>query len=159
MDSHPYYEGFTQRWNEATDRIAERHQIESILIMESTPTHMVTAASGGPARETYVPGGAGPKSVIPGHHKLYCEQVVNTDTPLLVPDAASDPEWRGNEDLVQFGFGFYLGVPVHDAAGTPIGTVCALHPRRPGGEEALEGLRADLDRLAREVEADLRRAG
>ncbi|MCG8480235.1 MAG: GAF domain-containing protein [Spirochaetales bacterium] len=157
MSDTTYYDGFTERWTKATDVLAAEHGVDSVLIMKSTPTHMVTAASGGAARDTYVPGGAGPKSVVPGHHKLYCEQVINTDRALHVPDAASDPQWRGNEDLVKFGFGFYLGVPVHDKSGTPIGTVCALHPSSPGGDDALEKLRASLSRLAREIEIDIDR--
>ena len=47
---------------------------------------------GGSARNTYTPGDAGPKSVLEGHHKLYCEQVIDTDTPLLVPDASAGTE-------------------------------------------------------------------
>ena len=155
MSETPYYEGFTERWTPKTDELAEQHDMASILIMKSTPTHMVTAASGGSARTTYTPGGAGPKSVIEGNHKLYCEQVINTDASLLVPDAASDPEWRGNEDLVKFGFGFYLGVPLHDKSGVPVGTVCALNPSQPADPQALAGLRGSLEGLAREVEADI----
>ena len=154
MSKTLYYEGFTERWTEATDTLAERHGVDSVLIMKSTPTHMVTAASGGAARQTYTPGSAGPKSVVPGHHKLYCEQVINTNAPLLVPDAAADPEWRGNEDLVKFGFGFYLGVPLHDKHGTPVGTVCALHPSQPD-DDALDRLRESLERLAHAVETDI----
>lgn len=155
MSETLYYEGFTERWTEATDTLAERHGVDSVLIMKSTPTHMVTAASGGDARRTYTPGGAGPKSVVPGHHKLYCEQVIDSDAALLVPDAAADPQWRANEDLVKFGFGFYLGVPLHDPHGTPVGTVCALHRSQPGDRDALDRLRESLERLAREVEADI----
>lgn len=155
MSESLYYDGFTERWTTATDTLADQHGVDSVLIMKSTPTHMVTAASGGSARKTYTPGGAGPKSVMPGHHKLYCEQVINTDAALLVPDAAADPEWRGNEDLVKFGFGFYLGVPVHDKSGTPVGTVCALNPSQPGDDDALERLRESLEQLARQVERDI----
>ncbi len=159
MDSKTYYEGFTDRWTPVAEDVARSAGVDSILIMKATDTHMVTAASGGPAREIYVAGGAGPKSVVPGHHKLYCEQVINDDRVLMVADAASDPEWSGNEDLVKFGMGFYLGYPVHAADGTPIGTVCALHTTHPGGE-AVTTLNERLGRLAGEVEVELHeRAG
>lgn len=46
MSQSPYYEGFTERWTEATDTLADRHGLDSVLIMQSTPTHMVTAAGG-----------------------------------------------------------------------------------------------------------------
>ena len=56
---------------------------------------------------------------------------------------------------MKFGFGLYLGVPVHDASGTPVGTVCALNRSQPGDDDALEQLRESLERLAREVENDI----
>lgn len=155
MNNKTYYEGFTDQWTPAADALARASGVDSILIMKATDTHMVTAASGGQARETYTPGSEGPKSVVPGHHKLYCEQVMKDNSALIVPDAASDPEWSGNEDLVKFGMGFYLGHPVHAADGTPIGTVCALHPTHPG-DEVVATLNEQLGRLAGEVEAELR---
>lgn len=155
MNTRSYYDGFTEQWTPAAEELARAAGVDSILIMKATDTHMVTAASGGPARETYLPGGQGPKSVVPGHHKLYCEQVIKDNHALMVRDAAADPEWRGNEDLVQFGMGFYLGYPVHAADGTPIGTVCALHPRHPG-EDTVATLNERLEKLAGEVESELR---
>lgn len=65
-----FYEGFGPRWTEQLERIAGETGIDSLLIMRSTPTHMVTAASAGPRRDTYHPGDAGPKSVNPGRRSL-----------------------------------------------------------------------------------------
>jgi len=134
------------------DAIATQFGIDSLLIMESTPTHMVTRVSAGPRQDTYHPGDAGPKSVNPGCHKLYCEQVVNEDRILEVPDARTDPEWVGNEDLVQFGLGTYLGLPLHDSKGMVLGTLCALHSEpfdfdqgSPSLREALLSLRSQIE--------------
>lgn len=137
----------------ALDEIAARFRIDSLLIMESTPTHMVTRVSAGPRQDTYHPGDAGPKSVNPGCHKLYCEQVVNDDRILEVADARIDSEWVGNEDLVKFGLGTYLGLPLHDANGDVTGTLCALHSTpfdfdqgNPSLREALLALRERIER-------------
>ena len=149
-----YYEGFEQKWRERVERVAAESGIQSILIMRSTPTHMVAVVSGGPKRDTYHPGDAGPKSVNPGCHKLYCEQVVNDRSPLHVHDAASDPEWKGNEDLVQFGLGTYLGYPIV-VNEEVLGTVCALHDKPFDFESGTPSLREELERLKRDVEEDL----
>lgn len=151
--TNEYYDGFREKFNDRLEEIAEKHDIDSILVMRSTPTHMVTAVSAGPRRDTYHPGDAGPKSVVPGHHKLYCEEVVNTKRPLHVPDAEADPEWKGNEDLVKFGLGTYLGLPITGPDGSVLGTVCALHNESYDFDA---GLRGDLERVKEEVEADLR---
>jgi GAF domain-containing protein len=150
-DDEVFYPGFRERWQGEVDQLAEETGLRSVLIMRSTPTHMIVAVSGGPAQEVYHPGDAGPKSVNPGCHKLYCEQVVHDDAPLHVPDAAADPEWRGNEDLVKFGLGVYLGFPIHEA-GRVVGTVCALHNEpfdfaagEPSARERLEALRDAIE--------------
>lgn len=148
-------EGFAQRWLDPLESVASETGIDSVLIMRSTPTHMVTVASAGPRRDTYHHGDAGPKSVNPGCHKLYCEQVVNEGRPLHVPDARTDPEWKGNEDLVQFGLGTYLGYPVRSPDGEVLGTVCALHGETFDFDAGDPNLRARLERLRSDIEADL----
>ena len=81
--------------------IAQQFGLHSLLIMESTPDTMIVFAAN--QQPIYHAGDAGPKSVQPGCHELYCERVVDTQSSLLVADAAVDEEWRGNEDLVKFG--------------------------------------------------------
>ena len=125
-------EEFRRRWQARCDELAETTGLRSVLVMKSLPQHMEVVVSSGPAQEVYHPCDRGPKSVVPGHHKLYCEHVVNTGEPLHVPDAAADPQWAGNADLVEFGLGCYLGFPVR-ADGENIGTVCALRSSRPLG--------------------------
>jgi GAF domain-containing protein len=148
-----YYEGFREEFETRREEVARKHDIESLLIMRSTPTHMVTAVSAGPRRDTSHPGDAGAKSVVPGNHKLYCEEVVNTRRPLHVSDAGSDPEWKGNEDLVRFGLGTYLGFPITGPDGSIVGTVCALHDK-PYDFDA--GLRDELTQVQAEIEERLR---
>ena len=60
---------------------------------------------------------------------LYCETVINTKQPLLIPDALSDPKWKGNPD-VKFNMISYLGFPILFPDGVPFGTLCILD-RKP----------------------------
>jgi len=156
--SEHYYDGFGERWTEPLEDIAAQTGIDSLLVMRSTPTHMVAVVSAGPRRDTYHPGDAGPKSVNPGCHKLYCEQVVNDDRPMEIREARGDPEWEGNEDLVQFGLGTYLGFPLHGPAGEILGTICALHNQPFDFDAGQPSLRDQLIRLQQEIEQDLSRA-
>jgi GAF domain-containing protein len=149
-----YYHGFEKKWRDPLASIAAASGIESLLIMRSTPTHMVAVVSAGPKTDTYHPGDEGPKSVNPGCHKLYCEQVVNTGLPLHVPDAAADPEWRHNEDLVQFGLGVYLGYPI-EVNGEVLGTICALHNEPYDFDAGIPSLRQKLEELRVAIQADL----
>jgi len=56
---------------------------------------------------------------------LYCETVVRSGDPLLVPDALADPDWEGNPD-VKLGMISYLGLPILLPDGNPFGTICIL---------------------------------
>ncbi len=132
------------------DEIADAIGVESVLIMQSTPTHMRVEATGGAAEKIYTVGAEGKKgSAFVEAHELYCERVVTTNTPLFVKDAASDPEWAGNEDLIEFGLGNYLGYPIHDAQGNVFGTVCVLHNEAreysPDEKAIIEKLRDDAE--------------
>lgn len=115
----------TAQWQTAVDTIAENTGLHSILVMQSNDQSMQVVCANR-SQDIYHQGDEGPKSNQPGCHELYCERVVNTAEPLLVADAASDDEWKGNEDLVKFGLGVYYGLPIRQADQV-VGTVCALH--------------------------------
>jgi GAF domain-containing protein len=135
------------------DEVAEEIGVESVLIMRSTPTHMRVEATGGPAERIYTVGAEGKKgAAFKEAHELYCERVVNTNTPLFVKDAALEPEWDGNEDQVEFGLSNYLGYPIHDAEGNVFGTVCVLHN---AAREYSDQDRAIIEILRDEAEAAL----
>jgi hypothetical protein len=46
--------------------------------------------------------------------------------PLLVPNAAAEPFFRGSTMVARLGVGAYAGVPLTTARGVTIGTVCAM---------------------------------
>lgn len=79
----------------------------------------------------------------------FCEQVRRTDLPLAVDDARHDRRGRAFPLLADLGVVAYLGVPLHDADGHPVGVLSVIDrsPRRWGGDEAalLAALAAALD--------------
>ncbi|MEH6442762.1 MAG: GAF domain-containing protein, partial [Oceanospirillaceae bacterium] len=56
---------------------------------------------------------------------LYCDKVVDQQQPLLVNNAADEPLWRNNPDMVH-SLSFYLGYPLRWPDGEPFGTLCVL---------------------------------
>jgi hypothetical protein len=62
----------------------------------------------------------------------------------------------GNEDETEFGLHNYLGLAVHDAEGTVVGTVCVLDD---SARDYTDEHRAELARLRGEVEQIVRQDG
>jgi DNA-binding IclR family transcriptional regulator len=132
------------------DSLAALLGVKSVLVMRSDPDAMVVAATAGEATKHYTVGAAGKKagddaSRIP----LYCERVVETDEPLFVQDSRRDTTFAGNEDETEFGLHNYLGLAVHDSAGSVVGTVCVLDD---SARDYNEKERAELDRVRAAVE-------
>ncbi|WP_167100418.1 GAF domain-containing protein [Mycobacterium sp. DL592] len=112
---------------EELEKIAALLGVKSVLVMRSEPDSMVVAATAGEATQHYTVGAAGKKALgdeakVP----LYCERVVDSDSPVFVRDSRADATFAGNEDEVEFGLHNYLGLPVHDGSGAVVGTVCVL---------------------------------
>lgn len=141
-------------WTNRLNSFADNTGLNSILVMASLPTTMkVVLANHQPV---YNANDEGPKSVQEGCHELYCERVVDTKKELLVSNASADPEWVNNEDLVKFGLGTYLGLPlmVNDQA---VGTVCVLNDKEfdfhAGSPSAYDQLIAFKTELEQEIVA------
>jgi len=100
----------------------------------------------------------------------YCETVMKTGRPLLVPDALENEAWKANPH-VRLGMISYLGVPISWPDGRLFGTICVRDNKRNEYSEAYlklllhfrDVLHADLKSLARlhgeieEREAKIRR--
>ncbi|RYJ02047.1 MAG: GAF domain-containing protein, partial [Acetobacteraceae bacterium] len=57
----------------------------------------------------------------------FCGAAIAMDSPMVVPDARVDPEFRDSEAVAgEFGIRFYAGVPLRDASGRPVGTLCCM---------------------------------
>jgi len=137
------------------ESVAKRLGVKSVLVMRSEPDSMVVAATAGEATKHYTVGAAGKKagddaSRVP----LYCERVVDSEDALFVRDSRADSTFAGNEDETEFGLHNYLGLPVRDAAGTVVGTVCVLDdsPRDYTDEQRAEIalLRAEVEEIAQQ---------
>lgn len=142
------------------DALVEKLGVKSVLVMRSEPDSMVVAATAGEASKSYTVGAAGKKAGSEaGRVPLYCERVVNTDRTLFVRDSRQDATFAGNEDEVEFGLHNYLGLAVHDPDGAVVGTVCVLDDRARDytdeERQALEDLRAEVERVVREDDAAL----
>ena len=143
-------------WTDRLNSFSDSTGLNSILVMQSLPTTMkVVLANHQPV---YSANDEGPKSVQEGCHELYCERVIDTKKELLVSNASIDPEWVNNEDLVKFGLGTYLGLPliVNDKA---VGTVCVLNDKEfdfnAGSPSVYDQLIAFKTELEQEIIASL----
>lgn len=108
-------------WQKLVNTMAELAGIPAGLIMrmagEDIEVFLGSQSQGNPYR-------SGDREHLAGSG-LYCERVINTRCPLLVPDALADPEWRNNPD-VKLHMISYLGFPILLPDGTPFGTLCIL---------------------------------
>jgi hypothetical protein len=83
----------------------------------------------------------------------FCTHTVSFDAPLLVPDAAAEPFFRGSVMVMRDGIRAYVGVPLRTSRGVVVGTVCAMDyvPRRLG-PEVVRVLQLFAEAVAAEIE-------
>jgi PAS domain S-box-containing protein len=113
-----------QKWQGVVDLLAEIIQVPSALIMRAEPPNIkvfVSSESNGNPYE--------PEEVASLNTGLYCETVMKTRQPLLVPDALRDDEWKSNPDI-KLGMISYLGFPISWPDGEIFGTICLLDNKR-----------------------------
>ena len=147
-----------RKWQQIVDLTAEIMHVPSALIMRvESPNIKVFVSSettGNPYERDEV------ASLNTG---LYCETVMKTRQPLLVPDALRDEQWQANPDI-KLGMISYLGVPIVWPDGEVFGTICVLDEKPNEYSELYrklllqwrDVLQADLRSLAtlrRELEA------
>src|SRR3954452_11448819 len=95
-----------RKWQGIVDLLADIVRVPSALIMRVEPSNikvLVASESEGNPYET------GEEASL--NTGLYCETVMNTRQPLLVPDALQDEDWKSNPDI-KLGMISYLGVPI-----------------------------------------------
>ena len=81
-----------------------------------------------------------------------CTVTADVGGPLVVPDAAIDPRVSGLPPVASGAVGSYLGVPLADTDGRPIGALCVFDP---GPREWSPSDVAVLQQLARAVVTEL----
>ncbi|MGB9365941.1 MAG: GAF domain-containing protein [Xanthobacteraceae bacterium] len=109
-----------RKWQGIVDLLADIVRVPSALIMRVEPPNIKVLVASESKGNPYEPDEEA--SLNTG---LYCETVMNTRRPLLVPDALQDEDWRSNPDI-KLGMISYLGVPISWPDGEIFGTICVL---------------------------------
>ena len=82
-------------WQRLVDTMADLAGIPAGLIMRITQEDIEVCVASHTDGNPYHPG----DSEHLANSGLYCETVIKTQSPLLVPDALADPDWRDNPDV------------------------------------------------------------
>src|SRR6202022_2758195 len=137
-----------RKWQEIVNLLAEIMHVPSASIMRVDPPHIKVFVSSTSEGNPCEPGAldTGP----------YCETVMKTGQPLLIPDALQNEAWKANPH-VRLGMISYLGVPIGWPNGRIFGTICVRDNKRNEYSEAYlklllhfrDMLQADLKSLAR----------
>jgi PAS domain S-box-containing protein len=151
-----------RKWQEFVNLLAEIMHVPSASIMRVDPPNIKVFVSSTSKGNPCEPGAldTGP----------YCETVMKTGQPLLVPDALENEAWKANPH-VRLGMISYLGVPIGWPDGRLFGTICVRDNKRNEYSEAYlklllhfrDMLQADLKSMVRlhgeieEREAKIRR--
>jgi PAS domain S-box-containing protein len=137
-----------RKWQEIVNLLAEIMHVPSASIIRVDPPHIKVFVSSTSKGNPCEPGAldTGP----------YCETVMKTGQPLLIPDALENEAWKANPH-VGLGMISYLGVPIGWPDGRIFGTICVRDDKRNEYSEAYlklllhfrDMLQADLKSLAR----------
>jgi len=135
------------KWQAIVDLLADIMHVPSALVMKVEPPNIMVFVSseskGNPYEQDEV------SSLNTG---LYCETVMKTRQPLLVPDALLEEEWESNPDI-KLGMISYLGFPIAWPDGRIFGTICVLDNKR---NEYSEPYRKLLLQFREVLQTDLR---
>jgi GAF domain-containing protein len=122
-------------WQEIVDVLSRIVGVPAALIMRRTSLDIEVFVSSQSEGNPYQ---VGDKEELMGSG-LYCEEVIKTQSKLLVPDSLSDENWKNNPD-VKLNMISYLGFPIRLPDGSPFGTVCVLDNQRNEYSEWIEKL-------------------
>ena len=135
------------KWQEIVDLLAEIMHVPSALVMKVEPPNITVFVSSGSKGNPYER-----DEVSSLNTGLYCETVMKTRQPLLVPDALLEEKWKSNPDI-KLGMISYLGFPIAWPDGHIFGTICVLDNKR---NEYSEPYRKLLLQFREVLQADLR---
>jgi signal transduction histidine kinase len=136
-----------KKWQEIADLLAEIMHVRSAVVMRVEPSNS----------EVFVSSHCKPSEA----GSLYCETVMKTCQPLLVPDARRDERWKSSPDIKR-GMVSYLGVPISWPNGKIFGTICVYDDKSNEYSEAYlklllhfrDMLQADLTAIMRAQRAE-----
>src|SRR5262245_22981583 len=104
------------KWQEIVDLLAEIIHVPAALVMKVEPPNVKVLVSSESNGNPYEQG-----EFAALNTGLYCETVMKTRRPLLVPDALAEEEWKSNPDI-RLGMRSYLGFPIAWPNGDVFGT-------------------------------------
>jgi formate hydrogenlyase transcriptional activator len=135
------------KWQEIVNLLAQIMHVPAALVMQVEPPNIKVFVSSESARNPYEQG-----ELASLNSGLYCETVMKTRQPLLVPDALVDEEWKSNPD-VKLGMISYLGLPIARPNGDIFGTICVLDDKKNDHNELHKKL---LSQFRDVIQEDLR---
>jgi signal transduction histidine kinase len=112
------------KWQQIVDLLAEIVHVPAALITRIEPPNIKILVSSAFSGNPYAP-----DDLASLNNGGYCEAVMRSRQPLLVPDALVDEAWKASPD-VELGMISYLGVPISWPDGEIFGTICVLDDRR-----------------------------
>ena len=110
-----------EKWQTIVDTMAELVNVPAGLVMRINGAQIECLIASRTPGNPYHPGDS--EHLLGSGH--YCETVINTQKPLLVPNALTDPRWQHNPD-VKLNMISYLGFPLAWPDAKPFGTICIL---------------------------------
>ncbi len=114
-------ESVVEEWQGIVDLVARLADVPAALIMRLVKEDIEVFRSSRSEGNPYHPG----DSEHFMDSGLYCETVIRSNGPLLVPDALADPDWADNPDI-KLNMISYLGFPILLPNKEPFGTLCVL---------------------------------
>lgn len=135
-------ENILAQWQSLVETMARAMRVPSANITRVVRPHIEVLTASANPENPYKPG---TWVELAGH---YCEEVVHTKGPMLLPDARKSPQWRDAPEI-DHGMVSYLGLPVCWPDGEVFGTICILDKREnhysPEYRELMEQFRALLE--------------
>jgi len=112
------------KWQDIVNLLAEIMCVPSALIMRTKAPNIEVLVSSHSEGNPYEAAETAPLDT-----GLYCETVMETRQPLLVPDALADVDWNANPDI-KLGMISYMGLPISWPDGEVFGTICVLDRKK-----------------------------
>src|SRR5215467_2514719 len=139
--------GVLLKWQEIVNVLAEVMHVPAALVMQVEPPNIKVSVSSESPGNPYQQG-----ELASLNTGLYCETVMKTRQPLLIPDALVDEEWKSNPDI-KLGMISYLGFPIAWPNGAIFGTICLLDNKKNDHSELHKNL---LSQFRDALQEDLR---
>lgn len=135
------------KWQSLVNTIADIVNVPSGMIMrlnkDSLEVFISSHAYNNPAK-------AGAKDKL--IYGLYCETVIGTQHPLIVPDATKSPTWAKNNPDIDLNLIAYMGYPINWPDGEVFGTVCLIDQKENHYSKTFSDLLLQVKQL---IETDL----